>query len=55
MVAEPHQQKGVNLRSRAEKNENLPIAGTRTYPASSRQILSENHATFPAQEPGKNL
>ena len=29
------------------------IAGARTYPASSRQILSENCHTFPALEPGK--
>ena len=55
MVAEPHQQKGVNLRSRAEKNENLPIAGFGTYPTSSRQNLSKECHTFPAQEPGKNL
>ena len=32
MVEEPYQRKGVKLRSRAGKNENLPIAGTRTYP-----------------------
>ena len=31
----------------------MPIVGTRTYPASSRQILSENCHTFPALEPGK--
>lgn len=53
MAEKPHQRKGVKLRSRAGKIANLTIAGARTYPASSRQILSENCHTFPALQPGK--
>lgn len=53
MAENPHQRKGVNLRSRAGRIVNLTIAGVGTYSASSRQILSENCHTFPALEPGK--
>lgn len=53
LAEKSHQRKGINLRSRAGKNENFPIAGAETYSASSTQNLSENHATFPALEPGK--
>ena len=55
LAEKSHQRKGINLRSRAGKNENFPIAGAETYSASSTQNLSENHATFPALEPGKSL